>query len=121
MSEDSKIGKARCPKCGNEYNENNECPHCMEINSNKENNNTMSIILAVVGWLILIIGFIGGIALGFIGKNVINYEYGIYSEHVFDYTSMLICWLSCGLFAMLSLALSEIIQLIHDIKVKIRK
>lgn len=109
------MSKVRCEKCGKMYyltNPENGCPFCAEAEASGDKN-LVANTLKILGWCILVVGFVGGIILG---QNI--YEYG---GNDFNYIAMLISWLSCGLFAMLSLALSEIIQLIHDIKVKIRK
>lgn len=114
--------KIKCELCGKEFymtSPEKGCPYCNGENKNnniscKNNaNNTIAIVLKVIGWLIIVVGFIGGISLG---QNI--YEYGNYE---FNYVAMLICWLSCGISAILLFALSEIIQILHDIRLKLRK
>ncbi|MDD4376226.1 MAG: hypothetical protein PHR25_05530 [Clostridia bacterium] len=75
----------------------------------KEEKNIISNILKIIGWCILIIGFI----LGFVnGKD----EYDELSL-----VSMIIVWCTYGLYSTGSFALAEIIQILHDIRMKIWK
>lgn len=73
--------------------------------------NAIANILKFIGWIVILVGFIGGIILG---RNI--YEYGHYE---FNYVAMLITWLSCGISAILFFALGEIIQILHDIRLKV--
>lgn len=102
--------KTKCVNCGKEiYIADLEkgCPYCSgnETNDISSKDNTISIVLRVIGWLIIFISFIGGIVLG----------------HEFDYVIMLICWISCGVSAVLFFALGEVIQILHDIRFLLRK
>lgn len=110
--------KTKCVNCGKEiYIADLEkgCPYCSgnETNNISSKGNTISIVLRVIGWIIIISGFIVGI---FLGRNI--YEYGRYE---FNYVAMLICWFSCGISAVLFFALGEVIQILHDIRFLLRK
>lgn len=110
------MAKIRCVKCGKLFYTNNPeegCPFCAEEEENPTSvdKNTIANILKILGWCILVVGFVGGIILG---QNI--YEYGRYE---FNYVAMLISWLSCGISAVFFFALAEIIQILHDIRSKI--
>lgn len=75
----------------------------------KENNsNTIASILKIIGWIILVIGFI----LGFVtGRN----EYDD-----FDFTLALTTWLIYGGVFLGIYAMGEVIQILHDIRAELR-
>ena len=69
--------------------------------------NTISSILKVIAWIIIVLGFI----LGFIlGKN----EYDD-----IEFSSLITIWLTYGGVSLGIFALAEIIQILHDIRFKI--
>ena len=76
-------------------------------------NNFIADIVKIMGFVFLGLGFIMGIILG---QNI--YEYGHYQ---FNYTAMIITWVSSGLSAIVFFAFAEIIQILHDIRLKIYK
>ena len=71
--------------------------------------NTISSILKVIAWIIIVLGFI----LGFIlGQNE-------YDE--IEFSSLMTIWLTYGGISLGIFALAEIIQILHDIRFKIWK
>ena len=69
--------------------------------------NTISSILKVIAWIIIVLGFI----LGFIlGQNE-------YDE--IEFSSLMTIWLTYGGVSLGIFALAEIIQILHDIRFKI--
>lgn len=104
------MSKIRCEKCGRMYyltNPEKGCPFCAETEASGDKN-LVANTLKILGWSILVVGFVGGIILG---QNI--YEYG---GNDFNYVAMLISWLSCGVSAVFFFALAEIIQILHDIR-----
>ena len=69
--------------------------------------NTISSILKIIAWVLIVLGFI----LGFIlGKN----EYDD-----IEFSSLMTIWLTYGGISLGILALAEIIQILHDIRFSI--
>lgn len=121
-------GIKKCEKCGSDNNyENKYCNNCgneLSVNNLLENNtenldmrlekimqekNTISSILKVIAWIIIVLGFI----LGFIlGQNE-------YDE--IEFSSLITIWLTYGGISLGIFALAEIIQILHDIRFKIWK
>lgn len=121
-------GIKKCEKCGSDNNyENKYCNNCgneLSVNNLLENNtenldmrlekimqekNTISGILKVIAWIIIVLGFI----LGFIlGQNE-------YDE--IEFSSLITIWLTYGGVSLGIFALAEIIQILHDIRFKIWK
>ena len=72
---------------------------------NREDN-SVGVILRVIGWLILLIGFI----MGFV---IADTPLG------FSFLNLIYTWFACGLFALTVIGFSEIIIILHDIRRKI--
>lgn len=119
--EDYKNGKKiKCVNCGREVKDLEKgCPYCNNLKKyNTENynvrlenimkeKNTISSILKVIAWIIIVLGFI----LGFIlGQNE-------YDE--IEFSSLMTIWLTYGGVSLGIFALAEIIQILHDIRFKI--
>ena len=79
----------------------------MRLEKIMQEKNTISSILKVIAWIIIVLGFI----LGFIlGKN----EYDD-----IEFSSLITIWLTYGGVSLGIFALAEIIQILHDIRFKI--
>ena len=118
----NKSKKIKCVICGREVKELEKgCPYCnnlkeyytenlnMRLEEIMQEKNTVSSILKVIAWIIIILGFI----LGFIlGKN----EYDD-----IEFSSLITIWLTYGGVSLGVFALAEIIQILHDIRFKIWK
>ena len=114
--------KIKCVICGREVTDVEKgCPYCnnlkeyytenlnMRLEEIMQEKNTVSSILKVIAWIIIILGFI----LGFIlGKN----EYDD-----IEFSSLITIWLTYGGVSLGVFALAEIIQILHDIRFKIWK
>lgn len=114
--------KIKCVICGREVKDLEKgCPYCnnlkeyytenlnMRLEEIMQEKNTVSSILKVIAWIIIILGFI----LGFIlGKN----EYDD-----IEFSSLITIWLTYGGVSLGVFALAEIIQILHDIRFKIWK
>lgn len=112
--------KIKCVNCGREVKDLEKgCPYCNNLKEyNTENynvrlenimkeKNTISSILKVIAWIIIVLGFI----LGFIlGQNE-------YDE--IEFSSLMTIWLTYGGISLGIFALAEIIQILHDIRFKI--
>ena len=84
---------------------NNSYKSNKEFVKNKNyNENTISAILKIIAWIVIIIGFIIGIV------------YGSADSYEFDGLKMFATWLIFGGGALGCFALAEIIQLLQDIK-----
>lgn len=79
-----------------------------EENIKENNSNTIASILKVIGWIILIIGFI----LGFVTSR------NRYDD--FDFTLALTTWLIYGGVFLGIYAMGEVIQILHDIRAELR-
>ena len=112
--------KVKCVNCGREVQDLEKgCPYCDNLKEyNTENlnmrlerimqeKNTISSILKVIAWGLVVLGFI----LGFIsGRNEYNdIEFGL----------LMTIWLTYGGISLGIFALAEIIQILHDIRFKI--
>ena len=119
--EDYKNGKKiKCVNCGREVKDLEKgCPYCNNLKEyNTENldmrlekimqeKNTISSILKVIAWIIIVLGFI----LGFIlGQNE-------YDE--IEFSSLMTIWLTYDGVSLGIFALAEIIQILHDIRFSI--
>lgn len=81
----------------------------MRLEKIMQEKNTISSILKVIAWIIIVLGFI----LGFIlGQNE-------YDE--IEFSSLITIWLTYGGISLGIFALAEIIQILHDIRFKIWK
>lgn len=114
--------KIKCVNCGREVKGLEKgCSYCNNLKEyNTENldmrlekimqeKNTISSILKVIAWIIIVLGFI----LGFIlGQNE-------YDE--IEFSSLMTIWLTYGAISLGIFALAEIIQILHDIRFKIWK
>lgn len=114
--------KIKCVNCGREVKDLEKgCSYCNNLKEyNTENldirlekimqeKNTISSILKVIAWIIIVLGFI----LGFIlGQNE-------YDE--IEFSSLMTIWLTYGAISLGIFALAEIIQILHDIRFKIWK
>ena len=81
----------------------------MRLEKIMQEKNTISSILKVIAWIIIVLGFI----LGFIlGQNE-------YDE--IEFSSLMTIWLTYGGISLGIFALAEIIQILHDIRFKIWK
>ena len=114
--------KIKCVNCGREVKDLEKgCPYCNNLKEyNTENldmrlekimqeKNTISSILKVIAWIIIVLGFI----LGFIlGQNE-------YDE--IEFSSLMTIWLTYGGISLGIFALAEIIQILHDIGLKYGK
>lgn len=114
--------KIKCVNCGREVKDLEKgCSYCNYLKEyNTENldirlekimqeKNTISSILKVIAWIIIVLGFI----LGFIlGQNE-------YDE--IEFSSLMTIWLTYGAISLGIFALAEIIQILHDIRFKIWK
>lgn len=114
--------KIKCVNCGREVKDLEKgCSYCNNLKEyNTENldmrlekimqeKNTISSILKVIAWIIIVLGFI----LGFIlGQNE-------YDE--IEFSSLMTIWLTYGAISLGIFALVEIIQILHDIRFKIWK
>lgn len=114
--------KIKCVNCGREVKDLEKgCSYCNNLKEyNTENldirlekimqeKNTISSILKVIAWIIIVLGFI----LGFIlGQNE-------YDE--IEFSSLITIWLTYGAISLGIFALAEIIQILHDIRFKIWK
>lgn len=111
--------KIKCVNCGREVKDLEKgCPYCNNLKEYTENldmrlekimqeKNTISSILKVIAWIIIVLGFI----LGFIlGQNK-------YDE--IEFSSLITIWLTYGGISLGIFALAEIIQILHDIRFKI--
>ena len=112
--------KIKCVNCGREVKDLEKgCPYCNNLKEyNTENlnmrlekimqeKNTISSILKVIAWIIIVLGFI----LGFIlGQNK-------YDE--IEFSSLITIWLTYGGISLGIFALAEIIQILNDIRFKI--
>lgn len=111
--------KTKCVNCGREVKDLEKgCPYCNNLKEYTENldmrlekimqeKNTISSILKVIAWIIIVLGFI----LGFIlGQNK-------YDE--IEFSSLITIWLTYGGISLGIFALAEIIQILHDIRFKI--
>ena len=112
----------RCRYCGKEItNLDKGCTDCKNnkdydlinfderIESMIKEKNTIATILKIISWIILIAGFISGILLG-------------QSEYVkAEIDLVLQLWLICGGTFLGVYSLSEIIQILHDIRFKVWK
>lgn len=112
--------KTKCVNCGREVKDLEKgCPYCNNLKEyNTENldmrlekimqeKNTISSILKIIAWVLIVLGFI----LGFIlGKN----EYDD-----IEFSSLMTIWLTYGGISLGIFALAEIIQILHDIRFKI--
>ena len=79
----------------------------MRLEKIMQEKNTISSILKIIAWVLIVLGFI----LGFIlGKN----EYDD-----IEYSSLMTIWLTYGGISLGIFALAEIIQILHDIRFKI--
>lgn len=112
--EDNK--KVKCVNCGREIKDLEKgCPYCdskdysYEKSIKENNSNTIASVLKVVGWIILVIGFILGFATG-------TDEYGS-----FVFTQVLTIWLIYGGLFLGIYAMGEVIQILHDIRAELRK
>ena len=113
--------KTKCVNCGREVKDLEKgCPYCNNLKEyNTENldmrlekimqeKNTISSILKIIAWVLIVLGFI----LGFIlGKN----EYDD-----IEFSSLMTIWLTYGGISLGIFALAEIIQILHDIRFSIR-
>jgi len=113
----------KCPNCGKElkdYDIEKGCPYCekefefdysaiLKRNQIKKENNTISTTLKVVAWIIFVIGLILGFVLG-----VDEYE-ELYLP------LMLEIWFMYGIAFLGTYSLAEIIQILHDIRLKVWK
>lgn len=119
LEENKNNKKVKCAICDKEFymtNPNKGCPYC---NSKKEDNtkdydiilkekNTIASVFKTIAWVTLGIGFIAGIILA---QNDVYYGNGI--------IVLLVTWLiSSGAFLGIY-ALGEIIQILHDIRLKV--
>ncbi len=116
--------KVKCVNCGKEFYQTNPkkgCPYCNNLKEYSTENynvrlenimkekNTISSILKVIAWIIIVLGFI----LGFIlGQNE-------YDE--IEFSSLMTIWLTYGGVSLGIFALAEIIQILHDIRFKVWK
>lgn len=112
--------KTKCVNCGREVKDLEKgCPYCNNLKEyNTENldmrlekimqeKNTISSILKIIAWVLIVLGFI----LGFIlGKN----EYDD-----IEFSSLMTIWLTYSGISLGIFALAEIIQILHDIRFKI--
>lgn len=112
--------KIKCVNCGREVKDLEKgCSYCNNLKEyNTENldirlekimqeKNTISSILKVIAWIIIVLGFI----LGFIlGQNE-------YDE--IEFSSLMTIWLTYDGVSLGIFALAEIIQILHDIRFKI--
>ena len=112
--------KIKCINCGREVKDLEKgCPYCNNLKEyNTENynvrlenimkeKNTISSILKVIAWIIIVLGVI----LGFIlGQNE-------YDE--IEFSSLMTIWLTYGGVSLGIFALAEIIQILHDIRFSI--
>lgn len=79
----------------------------MRLEKIMQEKNTISSILKIIAWVLIVLGFI----LGFIlGKN----EYDD-----IEFSSLMTIWLTYGGISLGIFALAEIIQILHDIRFKI--
>lgn len=112
--------KIKCINCGREVKDLEKgCPYCNNLKEyNAENynvrlenimkeKNTISSILKVIAWIIIVLGFI----LGFI------LEQNEYDE--IEFSSLMTIWLTYGGVSLGIFALAEIIQILHDIRFSI--
>lgn len=114
--------KIKCVNCGREVKDLEKgCPYCnnlkeyytenlnMRLEEIMQEKNTISSILKVIAWIIIVLGFI----LGFIlGQNE-------YDE--IEFSSLMTIWLTYGGVSLGIFALAEIIQILHDIRFKVWK
>ena len=112
--------KTKCVNCGREVKDLEKgCPYCNNLKEyNTENldmrlekimqeKNTISSILKIIAWILIVLSFI----LGFIlGRN----EYDD-----IEFSSLMTIWLTYGGISLGIFALAEIIQILHDIRFKI--
>lgn len=80
-----------------------------KIETIKKENNTISLVLKVIAWIILILGFIMGFILG-----VDEYD-DLY------FPLMLEIWCLYGVEFLVTYSFAEIIQILHDIRLKVWK
>lgn len=80
-----------------------------KIETIKKENNTISLVLKAIAWIILILGFIMGFILG-----VDEYD-DLY------FPLMLEIWCLYGIGFLITYAFAEIIQILHDIRLKVWK
>lgn len=112
--------KIKCINCGREVKDLEKgCPYCNNLKEyNTENynvrlenimkeKNTISSILKVIAWIIIVLGFILGFLLG---QNE-------YDE--IEFSSLMTIWLTYGGVSLGIFALAEIIQILHDIRFSI--
>lgn len=111
--------KIKCVNCGREVKDLEKgCPYCNNLKEYTENldmrlekimqeKNTISSILKVIAWIIIVLGFILGFLLG---QNK-------YDE--IEFSSLITIWLTYGGISLGIFALAEIIQILHDIRFKI--
>lgn len=114
--------KITCVNCGREVKDLEKgCPYCNSLTEyNTENidmrleqimqeKNTISSVLKVIAWVLIVLGFILGFTLG---KN----EYDD-----IEFGSLITTWLTYGGLSLGIFALAEIIQILHDIRFKVWK
>ena len=99
----------KCPNCGMKFDP--TISDNLELKRKENDRNVIALILKISGIVILALAFICGIVFG---ENM--HEYGMYR---FNYTVMIISWLSGGIVSLLFLAGAEIIQILYDIRKRI--
>lgn len=106
--------KVKCEVCGKEFemiNPEYGCPYCHgNMESEDYNHNSVSSILKIVGWIILMIGFIGSIILG----SSVHFD----NSSDFNYAIMIVGCMSTGISSLVLFAFAEVIQILHDIRRK---
>ena len=99
----------KCPKCGMEFDP--TISEEVKQVTKESDKNIIARILKISGIVILVVAFIYGIILG---QNM--HEYGMYK---FNYTAMIICWISGGICSLLFFTGAEGLQILHDIRKRI--
>ena len=105
--------RVKCERCGKEFEMTNPeygCPYCnkskRESVVKNQDKNSIASILKIIGWCLILIGFIAGIIVGNIG-------------YVFNSLIMVTIWICFGISSLLFFSLGEIIQILHDIRWKL--
>lgn len=107
----------KCPKCGLEFNPDvsdlrpfNEPKYessSEEVSIEYGSKNTISSVLKVIAWIILIVGFIVGIVLG--RDQFDDFSFGLALSY----------WITYGIAFLGIYSVAEIIQILHDIREKV--
>ena len=105
----------KCEKCGREFEMTNPeygCPYCNKEEHNRVSKsydkNTIAVLLRIVGYVLFIIGIIGGIIFSNLGYK-------------FNFAVMITIWICFGVSALMFFAFAEIIQILHDIRRKLNR